>query len=108
MYEPLKVFGMIGFVVFAAGFAVSVRFVYFYFAGEGLGHVQSLILSAVLMIVGFQIGLIGLVADVISGNRKLIEDVLRRVRLMELRQIQQDQAQPTAGGEGPMTGTERR
>ena len=86
MYEPLKVFGLIGLVVFGGGLAVSLRFVYFYFIGEGLGHVQSLIFAAVLLIVGFQIALIGLVADVISGNRKLLEDLLYRVRRMEVRQ----------------------
>jgi glycosyltransferase involved in cell wall biosynthesis len=86
MYEPLKVFGIIGLTVFVGGLAVSLRFVYFYLVGEGLGHVQSLIFAAVLLIVGFQIALIGLVADVISGNRKLLEDLLYRVRRMELRQ----------------------
>lgn len=86
MYEPLKVFGLIGLVVFGGGVAVSLRFVYFYLVGEGLGHVQSLILASILLIVGFQIALIGLLADVISGNRKLIEDLLYRVRRMELRQ----------------------
>ncbi len=86
MYEPLKVFGMIGLLVFGGGLVVSLRFVYFYLVGEGLGHVQSLILAAVLLIVGFQIALIGLLADVISGNRKLLEDLLYRVRRMELRQ----------------------
>jgi hypothetical protein len=84
MYEPLKVLSSIGGVVFLAGLAISVRFLYFYFTGTGLGHLQSLILSAVLLIVGFQVVLIGLVADVISGNRKLIEDLLYRVRGMEL------------------------
>ena len=52
--------------------------------GTGWGHLQSLILAAVLLIVGFQVALIGLVADVISGNRKLIEDLLYRVRGIEL------------------------
>jgi hypothetical protein len=56
--------------------------------------VQSLILSAVLMIVGFQVALIGLLADVISANRKLLEDLLYRVRRMEL-----DQA-PARRGDG--------
>jgi glycosyltransferase involved in cell wall biosynthesis len=84
MYEPLKVLSAIGTLVFLAGLAISMRFVYFYFTGAGLGHLQSLILSAVLMIVGFEVVLIGLVADVISGNRKLIEDLLYRVRGMEL------------------------
>ena len=84
MYEPLKVFGLIGLMVFLAGVAITARFIYYFLGGAGQGHVQSLIVSAVLMIVGFQIALIGLVADVISGNRKLIEDLLYRVRRMEL------------------------
>jgi glycosyltransferase involved in cell wall biosynthesis len=84
MYEPLKVFTYIGSVIALTGLAISVRFLFYYFTGTGFGHLQSLILSAVLMIVGFQVLLIGLVADVISGNRKLIEDLLYRVRSIEL------------------------
>jgi len=84
MYEPLKVFSSIGLTIFLVGFAISLRFLYFYVTGTGYGHLQSLLLSAVLLIVGFQIALIGLVADVISGNRKLIEDLLYRVRSLEL------------------------
>ena len=85
MYEPLKVFTYIGTTIFLAGFAISVRFLYYYlFTFESAGKVQSLILSAVLMILGFQVVLIGLVADVISGTRKLLEDLLYRVRRMEL------------------------
>ena len=84
MYEPFKVFTSIGFLTFLAGFAISLRFLYFYFNNDGQGHLQSLLLAAVLMIVGFQVLLIGLVADVISANRKLLEDLLYRVRSMEL------------------------
>ena len=51
---------------------------YFYFTSGGGGHVQSLLLSAVLLIVGFQVMLMGLVADVISANRKLLEDLFLR------------------------------
>jgi glycosyltransferase involved in cell wall biosynthesis len=87
MYEPLKVFSYIGSVIFIAGFIIAMRFLYFYFfTVDSAGKVQSLILSAVLMIVGFQVILIGLVADVISGTRKLLEDLLYRVRSMELTQ----------------------
>jgi len=75
-------------VVFTAGFLISLRFLFYYFTGSGLGHLQSLILSAVLMIVGFQVLLIGLVSDVLSANRKLLEDILYRVRSMELAQEQ--------------------
>jgi glycosyltransferase involved in cell wall biosynthesis len=84
MYEPFKVFTTIGLLTFAAGFAISARFLYFYLNNAGSGHIQSLLLAAVLMIVGFQVLLIGLVADVISANRKLLEDLLYRVRSIEL------------------------
>lgn len=84
MYEPLKVFTSIGLLTFGAGFVISVRFLYFYFTGSGAGHLQSLLLSAVLLIVGFQVLLIGLLADVISANRKLLEDLLYRARSLDL------------------------
>ena len=71
-------------MTFGLGLAISFRFLYFYLNNDGSGHVQSLLLAAVLMIVGFQVLLIGLVADVISANRKLLEDLLYRVRSMEL------------------------
>jgi glycosyltransferase involved in cell wall biosynthesis len=84
MYEPLKVFTYVGLTIFLIGLAITLRFIYYYITGTGLGHLQSLILSAVLLILGFQILLIGLLADVISGIRKLIEDLLYRVRSIEL------------------------
>ena len=94
LYEPLKVFTLVGLLTFSAGFAISLRFLYFYLNGLGQGNVQSLILSAVLMIVGFQVILIGLMADVLSANRKLSEEVLYRIRSMELREA----ARPDAAG----------
>jgi len=62
------------------------RFLYRYFSQGGFeqGMIQSLIIAAVLMIVGFQVVLIGLVADVMSASRKLLEDLLYRVRRIEL------------------------
>jgi glycosyltransferase involved in cell wall biosynthesis len=92
MYEPLKVFTYIGLCIFGAGFLIALRFLYAYFTdytGEGR-YVQSLILSAVLMIVGFQVVLIGLLADVISANRKLLEDLLYRIRSQELPQEREE------------------
>jgi glycosyltransferase involved in cell wall biosynthesis len=80
MYEPLKVFTTIGLVALLAGLATSGRFLYFYMTGAGGGHVQSLLLAAVLLIIGFQVMLMGLLADVISANRKLLEDLLYRAR----------------------------
>jgi len=84
MYEPLKVFSYIGASIFTIGLAITARFIYYYLTGTGRGHVQSLIIAAVLMIVGFQVLLIGLVSDMISGNRKLLEDLMYRIRSLEL------------------------
>jgi len=86
LYEPLKIFLYIGGTVFGVGFLGALRFLYFYFTQGGAGHIQSLIFSAVLMIVGFQVVMIGLLADVISANRRFLEDILYRVKKMELRE----------------------
>jgi len=86
MYRPLRVFTALGggFILF--GMLLGVRFLYYWAIGQGSGHVQSLILTAILLIVGFQVCLIGLVADLISFNRKITEEVLFRVRRLELNQ----------------------
>lgn len=83
MYQPLKVFSVIGSIVLLGGLAVGLRFLYFYLIGQGSGHVQSVILAAVLLIVGFQIFMIGVVADLIGFNRKILEDILYRIRRIE-------------------------
>ncbi len=83
MYRPLRVFTMIGGLLLAGGLALGLRFMYFYIAGNGTGHIQSLILAALLLIVGFQVCLIGLVADLIAANRKILEETLYRVRRLE-------------------------
>ena len=80
MYRPLRVFMTIGGVLVAAALALGVRFLYFYAIGRGAGHVQSLILAAILSIVGFQVGLIGLIADAVSMNRKMLEELVWRGR----------------------------
>ena len=90
MYEPLKVFSVTGGIVFLSGFLVSLRFLFLYLDGQGQGNVQSLILSAVLMIVGFQVILIGLVADAIASNRRLTEELLFRLRSIELSILAED------------------
>ena len=94
MYEPLKVFTYIGLGVFGVGFAGFIRFLYYFFEGEAAKHLASLIVTGVLMIVGFQIVLIGLLADMISGNRKLVEDLLYRVRQIELTGHSEDTSRP--------------
>jgi glycosyltransferase involved in cell wall biosynthesis len=83
MYRPLRVFTSVGILLLGLGFALGVRFLIYYLQGVGGGHVQSLILAAVLAIVGFQTLLIGLVADLIAFNRKILEELLYRVRKVE-------------------------
>ncbi|MGQ9718221.1 MAG: glycosyltransferase family 2 protein, partial [Anaerolineae bacterium] len=84
MYRPLRVFMTLGGVLIAGGVALGLRFLYFFLLNQGAGHVQSLILAAILTIVGFQVCLIGLVADLIQMNRKMLEEILYRVRQREL------------------------
>jgi glycosyltransferase involved in cell wall biosynthesis len=85
MYRPLRVFTLIGVVLIVLGMVPGIRFIYLYSIGQRVGHVQSLILSAILIITGFQVVLIGLVADLLQFNRKIMEEVLYRTRHLELR-----------------------
>lgn len=87
MYQPLRSFFYIGVVLMLLGIIPSVRFLYYYVTGSGTGHIQSLIFAAIMLITGFQVFMIGLVADVIGFNRKLIEEILLRVRKIELEHL---------------------
>lgn len=84
MYKPLRVFFYLGALLIVLGSLPILRFLYFYFQGSGAGHIQSLQLGSVLLIIGVLAWLIGLVADLISFNRQLLEMTLERVRRLEL------------------------
>ena len=86
VYKSLRVFALIGGLVFALGVLVGLRFVYVYVfhPHASRGMIQSLILAAVLLIIGFQVMVMGFIADLIAANRKLIQDTLFRVRQLEL------------------------
>ncbi|MBN2085219.1 MAG: glycosyltransferase family 2 protein [Anaerolineales bacterium] len=86
MYRPLRVFSILGSLFLLAGLALSVRYLYFAASGFGAGHIQSVILAAVLLIVGVVVFCIGLVADLIGFNRRILEENLFRTRRMELEQ----------------------
>ena len=91
LYRPLRVFLGLGGLMIAGGVLLGLRFIYFFVIGGGAtGHVQSLILVAILLTVGFQVCLIGLVADLIGFNRKILEEILYRMRRLELEQDQED------------------
>ena len=79
-YRPFRTFVALGAILLLAGFLIGLRFVVHYLAGEGSGMVQSLILAAMLSLMGFQLGVLGVLADLVSVNRKLLEDVQYRLR----------------------------
>ncbi len=83
MYKPLRFFGTLGGIIFLFGAIIGVRFLVYLFLGEGSGHIQSLILASTLSLIGFMTLMIGLQADIISANRKLLEDIQFRVRKMD-------------------------
>lgn len=83
MYQPLRVFFAIGTVLMIAGSIPILRFLYFYFASDGGGHIQSLVLGGVLLLMGFIAYLAGLVADLISFNRQLLETTLEKIKRAE-------------------------
>ena len=87
MYRPLRVFFLMGLALIAGGAVLGFRFLWLrYMTQQSTGNVQSVILSAVLLIVGMQVLLIGLLADLIAANRKLLEDIHLRLRRMEVDQ----------------------
>jgi glycosyltransferase involved in cell wall biosynthesis len=83
-YEPLKVFALLGSTLAAAGLLLGLRYAYFWWHGAVRGHVQSAVLSVLLLILGFQTLQWGMMADLIANNRKLLEDLLYRIRARDV------------------------
>ena len=101
MYNPLRVFVAAGALAAIAGLIPIVRFLYFYAIGEGGGHVQSLVLGGVLIILGVVSAMFGIVADLVGRNRQLLETMLERVRRIEAAATQQAPEAPAARPERP-------
>ncbi len=83
MYRPLRFFTIVGLIPFISGCAVGARFLIYMLYGNGGGHVQSLILSSILIMMGFMTIIIGLQADIIAKNRKILEDIQYHVRKLD-------------------------
>ncbi len=79
IYRPFRFFGAIGAILFGAGFLLGARFLWFYLNGQGDGHVQSVVLAALLLGMGFQTILVAFLADLLAANRKLLEDIRYKV-----------------------------
>jgi glycosyltransferase involved in cell wall biosynthesis len=80
VYKPFRFFGLIGLLMFFIGFMVGCRFLYYYFIGDGDGHIQSLIFASIMLGMGFQTMMVAFVADLLSVNRKLMEELQYRMR----------------------------
>ena len=83
VYKPFRFFMTLGSVVFAVGVLIGARFLIYYFYGDGGGHVQSLILAGILIGIGFQTVMVAFVADLLSVNRRLLEELQSKNRRQE-------------------------
>lgn len=83
-YRPFRTFVALGAMLMLVGAVLGARFLVHYLLGQGAGMVQSLILAAVLLLMGFHLGVLGVVADLVSVNRRLLEDMQFRLRRMSL------------------------
>ncbi len=80
VYKPFRFFFIIGAILLALGTLIGLRFLWYYLTGDGAGHIQSLILAAVLLISGFQTILVAFLADVLAANRKMLEEVKYQIK----------------------------
>lgn len=85
-YKPFRFFAVPGMLLFVVGFSIGLRFLYFYVTAGGAGHVQSLILAALLMGLGFFLVVVGLLADLLAVNRSLLEGLDWRMKRLEEQQ----------------------
>jgi glycosyltransferase involved in cell wall biosynthesis len=90
-YNPLRTFALIGGVLTVAGLLPILRFLVYFLQGAGNGHLQSLVLGGALVVVGVLCGLMGILADLIGANRKLLEAALLKLRQLEDQSRAQDE-----------------
>lgn len=100
MYRPLQVFTIIGVVFGGSGLLIGINFLRDWFSGEGGGHLQALILMLLLMLIGVQSIMMGMQADIISANRKLLEDIQFRVKKMEFDLLNAEKKAKEKGTQG--------
>ena len=107
MYEPLRVFMTGAILLGVLSLAVWGRFLYFFLQGDGAGHVQSLILGAVLFNAAVVLAALGIIGDLLSGQRIMLQRIFERVRRLELHnEIPPSHYEPGAGpsDQPPTTG----
>lgn len=83
MYKPMRFFIGLGFIPFLIGLTIGIRFIVLLCMGGGQGNVQSLILCSMLILIGVMIWVVGLLADVMAANRKILQEIQQKVREMD-------------------------
>lgn len=91
MYKPLTFFLAISLIPSICGMVFIIRFLYYYIIGQGQGHTQSLILACMLLIIGFLTVVIALLADMLSANRKILQDIQYHVKRQEYEKKQDEE-----------------
>ncbi len=91
MYKPLTFFLAISLIPSICGIVFIIRFLYYYVIGQGQGHTQSLILACMLLIIGFLTVVIALLADMLSANRKILQDIQYHVKRQEYEKKQDEE-----------------
>jgi len=84
IYQPFRFFMILGSVPFSIGFILGMRWLIIFFGGTERTHLPSLVLAAILLIIGFQVWILGFIADLLAVNRKLLEDIQLRERRAEM------------------------
>lgn len=85
IYRPFRFFAILSSIFLILGTLIGIRFLYYFINNSGTGHIQSLILSAILIITGVQVAVIAVLSELMSINRKLLEDIQRRLKLQDLK-----------------------
>lgn len=104
MHNPLRAFGLLSLPFLALGVALGLRFLYFFVLDPDYsGHIQSLILAAISIVVGAQILIFGMLGSLVRANRLLLQDIRMRVRRLELQEPPRASVEPSS--ERPLVAT---
>jgi len=85
-YKPLRTFFYLSLIPAVFGIAICFRFLYYYLTGNGTGHIQSLILAMILLLLSFYLLVLGILADLLAVNRRLLEDMQFRIKKIEIKE----------------------
>lgn len=83
IYHPFRFFAFLSSLFFIAGLGIGLRYLYYFYLGDGAGHIQSLILCGLLITISFQTALLAIMSDLLAINRKLIEDVQIKIQILQ-------------------------